>query len=673
MSLLYKSGKDVSTKLSGSSQERGRNMEPADAVGAGLQFAPELATAGASRRGFLKAGLMTGLAGAANLSIGSVTNKVLAAAAQVPYKLLDLSLLGSLNARIGAQPTVMNFSSGASVSPTYGYAASGNAMGILARHAGDSDAGDGSDHDNSAAPSDIVSFDWDDLDSAAWRRLQVPTCVPNAGLAADGVNRLWRLREGYTNDRHMLRQDLPGLQQGEVHTLNAIVKSPNVRYVGLQLRTCDNKYYMTRFDLMNKSVYRRYGAVSVGLEQLSNGLVHIWASSNTGYGNRTPAAALMFLSDANADARFKGSDRTLYVSDFWASRGDSQTALPYRGDDSAGTPSGGELLAPADLNDSAWTKANVNLLANAGTASDGTNRLWRIRENTQNGQHAISQDLADMPKGSPYTVNAVVRSGQVQHVALQMRTASGNFHIARFDLYGKEKGSAYRALDYGVIPLSDGLVQIWASFDAEAGQAVPKVWLMMLNAAGNQNVYTGSTRSLYFSEMWMNSGRAATLGAGAVAPQPREPVAEGSNGFDVISVDGIQHMSPNNCAGILSFQHKSGVEGQVRLWHTGYGENDYAAVSLAGNQLKFEKVVAGVAARCVHTVSFQAGKTYKVGWRSSRVTGMELVLNGQQVATNGSACARRDVDVGDRLILGSNGRRFFSNCPIGGIAVYSEA
>jgi hypothetical protein len=124
---------------------------------------------------------------------------------------------------------------------------------------------------------------------------------------------------------------------------------------------------------------------------------------------------------------------------------------------------------------------------------------------------------------------------------------------------------------------------------------------------------------------------------------------------------------------VFAFSYKSGNLEPIRIWHSGAGENDYIAVTIVDRDLVFEKVVSGVAARCTYTEDWRDGQRYKVGWRCSRETGMELVVNGKQVAVDSSPLARRDAPIGDNLFIGSDGRRFFSTCPISNMTIYSEA
>jgi len=615
------------------------------------------------RRGFLKAGAALGAVAAADFSLTGLANQAIAAVAGA-YKLLDLPFMGNLAAAVGARPTVQR-ASGVSVSPTFAYGSGGTPLGILAKHG----TGSGSSGSSGSAGSSqgAISVSWDNLAAVIWKKVRVPVCAGNAGIASDGSNRLWRMREGTEFGSHMLRQELPQLVKGQTYTLNAVVRSNQTRYVGLQLKAYDGKYYTARFDLSNKNVVKAFGDIDIGFKSLNNGLVQIWVSFKAGWGNKSPLMNLLFLGPSNAETRFIGENRSMYVSEFWAAKGSAATDLPASGN----VLSGGLLSDPADLQSNDWVKSGLaSYTPSSGIASDGTNRLWQIVENNVNGVHSINQDVGSLKQNTTYTLNAVVRSDQVKFVALQLKTFANEFAVARFDLFGKSTSTNYQALDYGVFNKADGLTQIWASFKTGTGNNLPRLSLQLLGANGTDSLYAGSGRRLYFSEMWLNQGLASTVMPGGSVAE--DTSGNGSANYDVISINGIQHISPNDCAGIFSFQFRSDIAGRVRIWHTGSSDNDYTAISVTSSQLLFDKVVSGVVTRCSYNVNWQPNRVYRVGWRSSSQTGMELVVNGQQVAANKSAMARREFEVGDRLMFGSNGKQYFSNCPIGNMLIFSE-
>jgi hypothetical protein len=611
-----------------------------------------------NRRGFLKATGLMASAAAINFSLAGVAQKAYAAVIS-PYLLLDLPLLGALQARLGSTPTIMRESSQGTESdppPVFAYGSDGVPQGILALHAG----GD------AVVPrlSSSLLAGWQDFENPAWHRVNVPVCVASAGTASDGTNRLWRFREGFATGPHLIRQKPDTMEKGQTYTLNAIVRDGQVRFVGLQLRGFSGKYYTARFDLQGRSVYKRSGAIEIGLTSLENGLVHIWASFKAGWGQEQPVASLQFLHASTGATQFAGTNRSLYVSEFWMNPGAGAAQLP-----SSVRPRGGYLQDASNIAGTAWYKSGLSSYEpNAGADENGDNNLWRISESQENAPHILRQDLYGLGSGEIYTLNAILKAQDLRYVGLQLRTFNDNYYVARFDLLQGTLFNSFNALDSGVRKLANGLLHVWASFDAEAGNALPSYTLQLLSSDGRSARYAGSNRALYFSRAWVNLG-IAEFGI----PEDADPVPVAGLSKDTIAIDGMSHLSPNDCAGVCSFQFRQGLTGLARIWHTGDGDNDYAAISISPTQLIFEKVRSGIKTRCVHTANWTTGSTYRVGWRSSSLTGMELVLNGRTVAVNNGMMARREITVGSRLIIGSDGKRYYSNCPIGNMLIFSES
>jgi hypothetical protein len=179
----------------------------------------------------------------------------------------------------------------------------------------------------------------------------------------------------------------------------------------------------------------------------------------------------------------------------------------------------------------------------------------------------LSQSCPALRAATVCTVNAIVRSDQVRYVGLQIRSYANNYAVARFDLAKESVASFYLSRGYGVVPRGDGLVHIWASFDTENGTAAPAVFLQLLDANGKTPAYAGANRTLYFSEIWVNEGLAATaMPRKEASLASTAPGGEAAN--DVLSLGGIDCMSPNDCSGTFAFQYRDGIQDEARIWQT---------------------------------------------------------------------------------------------------------
>jgi hypothetical protein len=324
------------------------------------------------------------------------------------------------------------------------------------------------------------------------------------------------------------------------------------------------------------------------------------------------------------------------------------------------------LLQTENFNNAVWNKKNTNATSNQGIATDGTNRLWLLGEGNNNGAHNISQPVYFIGNSEIHTLNVVVKANDVRFVALQMGTRAGNYSAARFDLNSLSVASNHLAIDYGVNDLGSGFLHLWAAFDAETGPAAPVISLQLLGSSDTAFSYLGTNRSIYVSEMWINQGVYSTsyLRADSV---PSLRAAE------LLFDDSNDVLQTNDCSGIFAFQYTGKNPEASPVVYTGLDENNYFAVSFTKSQLILEKVVSGLATSCIYDINWQVGTFHAVGWRINSKAGMELVLDGQQVAVNRSALAKRDIDLGSRIYFGSDGKHRFCNCPISNIMIFREA
>ena len=635
---------------------------------------------GIQRRDFMKGAAVLGGSALVNLSVVGAS-KTFAAVAGVssqltPYSMLDLPLLDSLSAYIGSSPTLERNTNwlvdAANIlpdelvngNPVFAYDPYGNSLGILSEHNG-----------QPAVPpqqEQILEAE-QDVSAAVWKKTNIPGYTSSAGIASDGTNRLWRLNEGAAYGTHVLSQSVPQLEQGITYTLNTVLRSDDIRYVGLQLKTNAGKYYVARFNLETGTFHSNFNALEYGVIRLSNGLLQIWASFDSGFGSKVPTASLQILANDGKNWKFAGENRSLYFSEYWINQGLANTDY-YSIKQSLNSI----VTAPSNFADPAWSKVNIpEVISNSGIASDGTNRLWKLNEGYTFGGHLLTQKLYNLKPDNKYTINAVVRSDDIQYVALQFSSFKKAYvnPIARFDIFNKVKHSKRKVIEYGVIPLANGLVQIWAAFNSGAGTDTPMVILKILGSDGITWNPVGVGRSLYISECWVTSGVGATSYPAVLASGLTGEASE-NNDFiisDVISLGAEGHIAANNCAGIFSFQFKRQGSGKSTILHTGLDEKNYISVSVSNTQLVFDKTINGVSSSCVHNESWTENQIYRVGWRISKATGMELVLDGHRVANDANVKSRRDFDIGPKLFVGSNGKRDFSNCPISNIIVFNEA
>jgi len=329
-------------------------------------------------------------------------------------------------------------------------------------------------------------------------------------------------------------------------------------------------------------------------------------------------------------------------------------------------PDGQPLLHSQSFDNGVWTKTNATLVAANGSASDGTNRLWRLSESNVSGQHGLSQSVNGLNAGKICTLNAVVKKTSARYIALQFKTRAGNFHVARFDLGAGATHSQFNAVDFGVINLANGMQHVWAAFDTESGSGNVEVFFQLLAEDGSTANYIGSNQSVLISELWINSGPTATS-------YVRAQAAPTARAADQLFVNAKDSFRPNDCSGVLSFQFRGSNSSSNMVWYTGIDENNNASIRVTANQLIFQKVVSGLATSCEHFVNWEHGEVYRIGWRSSSITGMELVLDGEKVSSNASVNAKRDIEAGARLYIGSDGESSFCNCPISNVMVFSEA
>ena len=324
--------------------------------------------------------------------------------------------------------------------------------------------------------------------------------------------------------------------------------------------------------------------------------------------------------------------------------------------------------ASEDLSHAVWEKRNIsNLTPYSGTASDGTNRLWLVNEGSDTGVHDVSQAITGLRNSTFYTVNVVVKPGTVKYAGLQFKTTAGNYAVARFDMQEGRVYGKYRAQDCGVIPMGNGLLQLWASFNTEDGAGKPVIYLQFLGDNGISSNITGRNRQFYFSECWIG------VGSQAAEYVIAEPAITESLALDTISVISNGAIKSNNCSGIISFRYRSGISTAKYLWNTGVDVNNRSSLRLTGSALIFEKVHSGVSVRCVYRINWVEDAEYRVGWRSSSATGMELILNGNRVSALDSISARLDMDIGQKIYIGSDGIKAYSSCPISNFCIYDES
>ncbi len=324
------------------------------------------------------------------------------------------------------------------------------------------------------------------------------------------------------------------------------------------------------------------------------------------------------------------------------------------------------LLQTENYSNAVWNKKNINVTSNQGIATDGTTRLWLLDEGNNTGSHTISQPVYFIGNSEIHTLNAVVKANDLRFVALQMSTRAGNFSVARFDLNSRAVVSNYLAIDYGINDLGNGFLHLWAAFDAETGPAAPVIYLQLLGSNETTSSYRGTNRSIYVSEMWVNQGVFSTSYLRAVS-------VPALRAADLLFDDSNYVLPVNDCSGIFAFQYNGKNPEVSPVVYTGLDENNYFAVSFTKSQLLLEKVVSGLATSCIHNINWQVGSFHAVGWRMNRKVGMELVLDGQQVAVNRSVMAKRDIDLGSRIYFGSDGKHKFCNCPISNIMIFREA
>jgi len=323
------------------------------------------------------------------------------------------------------------------------------------------------------------------------------------------------------------------------------------------------------------------------------------------------------------------------------------------------------LLYTEQFDQAVWSATNVLLRSGQGAASDGSQRLWRISSGTASGAHGLSQSVSRLSAGSVITVNAVLKSDGNRNVGLQLQTRAGNFHVARFDLVGGSATMRFKALASGIRSLGGGLSHIWATFNVESGATVPAIALQLLDADGVSASFQGNGGAVLLSEMWLNSGNSwsSYIKAAGLA---------GSRAPDQLYLDTESGVRANDCSGIVAFRFDGVNKASSALWYSGIDENNYATVRITDAQIIFEKVANGLVTRCAHSLSWQHGRVYKIGWRTSRYTGMELVLDGRAVASNTSVNAKRDFNLGDRTFIGSDNRKRFCGFPMSNLMIFAE-
>jgi len=95
------------------------------------------------------------------------------------------------------------------------------------------------------------------------------------------------------------------------------------------------------------------------------------------------------------------------------------------------------LLLQSNGFDTTWTNSLTTETANAGTAPDGTNTAWELKDSVDASasQHLLSQTPASFVSGTAYTFSVWAKSGTLSHVALTFpSTAFGSTLTTRYNL-----------------------------------------------------------------------------------------------------------------------------------------------------------------------------------------------------------------------------------------------
>jgi len=538
----------------------------------------------------------------------------------------------------------------------------GMSLGVVAQHNGPSIRKRTSDTAESANSS--LSLAAHDLGDPVWDATNF--VVGGVSTTASGY-RLSECSDGTSGGRHSLAQVLPNLSRNGRCTLSAVLRGAGARYVGLQLKTFANQFPIARFDLQDGRVASSYRVIDSGMSVMADDLFCIWATFDSQDGNVVPVMSLQLLAGNGKVANYKGSGRKLYISSLAMYDGEvvaSQDGVT--GGDAPVTVS----QAPGEFGDAAWQRNNFEMLG-----YDADIAAHVISEGFGHGNHIIKQALPGLKQNSLYTVSAVLHSDQLQYVALQLRTCDDQYKIARFDMFNQKIFKGFAVHNWGAEPLGDGKVHFWAVFDSGAGETSPVVSLMLCDRNGMATSYSGSGRSVYLSAFYVS------LGGVAAPPSGSNIIGDESSGDrfvqplirDAISSSGAVNIASNNCAGVFTFQYRPNGSGRSTMLRTGQDDASFLSLSISPDQLIFEKRSGGVSTVCAHDTSWVDGQIYRVGWRSSRATGMELYLDGSQVAEDSSSQARQDFTVGERLYFGSSGSAEFSASPVSNVLIFDEA
>lgn len=152
------------------------------------------------------------------------------------------------------------------------------------------------------------------------------------------------------------------------------------------------------------------------------------------------------------------------------------------------------ILRSEEMNDAAWTKTNLTVTANAGTAPDGQATLDKLLETATTGEHAVTQ--AATPTAVPQELSVFAVAGLTrQWIRLLFTDSAATAFSAFFNVLSGYAISPTAGTTAKIVSLGNGQFRCVINFTPAAGAGAVKV---NVSTDGSTVSYAGNTANGVF-------------------------------------------------------------------------------------------------------------------------------------------------------------------------------
>ena len=147
-----------------------------------------------------------------------------------------------------------------------------------------------------------------------------------------------------------------------------------------------------------------------------------------------------------------------------------------------------------DFANSKYRADFVQVIANEGTAPDGTKTAARLTEMAANNLHRIEVSIGGLASGGIHTISLFVKPVERSGIILEVRdNPNGNYGSARFVLNeGETASKSGDVVNAGIKAVENGWYRVWATMPFVTNQAAVDVDLLSQEGGG---FYEGDGKS----------------------------------------------------------------------------------------------------------------------------------------------------------------------------------